>query len=110
LRYLILFSTVIFFLTHAGAQHPPTGHIDSAGNSYIDISKVELEKKIQRKVSSSYADKKTKPEKEFATIKFIPGLQHSGSVPIVQIRLQPFISALAFIIRISGYTKLKKIL
>ena len=82
MRHLFLFSTFIFLFTYSIAQNPTPGNIDSSGNSYTDISKVELEKKIQRQVSSSYSDKKTNLEKEFAAIKFIPGLQHTGAVPV----------------------------
>jgi len=43
---------------------------------------VGLEKKINRQVSSCYADKNINLEKEITSIKFIPGLQHTGSVPV----------------------------
>jgi signal transduction histidine kinase len=82
LRQPFLFSTLIFFFTYASAQNPSPGTKDSSGNSFIDISKVELEKKINRQVNSSYVDKNVNLENEFTTIKFIPGLQHTGSVPV----------------------------
>lgn len=54
----------------------------NTATSYIDISKVAVEKKIHTNVSSVYIDKNTALEKSFPSLVFQPGLQHSGSVPM----------------------------
>ncbi len=54
---------------------------DSLANTYTDLSKVGLEKKINRLVSSTYVDKNVNPETNYSSLQFVPGLRHTGSVP-----------------------------
>jgi signal transduction histidine kinase len=76
-----LIVVALFSITYTNAQ-VTSQHSDSVWNSYIDISKVGLEKKIQTLVSSSYVEKNVNPVTDFPGINFTPGILHTGSVPI----------------------------
>jgi signal transduction histidine kinase len=81
LRHIIVIATIFLLCANANAQPVPPQQVDSLWNTYTDISKVGVEKKINRTVSSVYIDKNENPEAEYATLKFMQGLKHTSAVP-----------------------------
>ncbi len=81
LRHISFITVVVLCSIYADAQPVPPQQKDSLWDTYTDISKVGLEQRIHKVVSSSYVNKASNPETDYSNFKFIHGFRHAGSIP-----------------------------
>ncbi|HRF20168.1 MAG TPA: 7TM diverse intracellular signaling domain-containing protein, partial [Chitinophagaceae bacterium] len=54
---------------------------DSLQQQFTDISKISLVRQLSKTINSTYTDKNIELAKEYAQLKFSPGIKHKGTVP-----------------------------